>query len=577
MLYLCFYSTKRYYFHRALLMTFGLCCTLRVCAQDQQLVHKTFAERAPLLNKLYMKDMVDQDSVTLFKRINSIRKLAIDNNDEDLLAEAALARAHYFYYRKFPHTLVLSMLDSLNQEGKEKGKLWLEIMTENMMALYNFEKAQHYEQGFEHQQRVYDLLKNVTPLEFPYKQKCLLQMADKHYFFNDFREAIFYDLQAAAAEPPVPLPPFAMGQTTIFNTIGLCYQKLKMNDSAEYYFRRTISLAKKMKDEVWDGIGSGNLGYTLFLEKKYAEATPLLQKDVDIAVKYHDWGLASGSLMVLANISLGDGNLAKAGVQIDSCRKYVNRFSWQYERFERLYPLMSKYYTLTNRPALAVEYLDSSMFVKDSLNRRLSALQLLRASQKADVERSRAEIANIESQKTISSLERDTLLGVLVLVSGATVLIYREQRKRVRLQQEMIVKAHGELEDATRQLNDFAKNIAEKNEMIQLLALQTDGGDKDAVWKLQQSTILTDEDWAYFKGLFEKVHGGYLQRLREKLPGLTPAEVRFMALSKLGLNSREMASMLGVGTEAIRQYRSRLRKKFDLGEEASLEEFAGQI
>ncbi len=573
MLFFRFFYRSQHILRIMLLIAPALCGALNVCGQDQQLVHKTFAERAVMLNRFYMKDLVDLDSVTLFKRINSIRKLAIDNHDDDLLAEAALARANYFYYRRMPFALYI--LDSLSQEGKRQGKLWLQIMAENTLALYNFDYVHHYEQGFEHHQRVYDMVKDLSPAEFPHKEWCLFQMGDEHYFFNDFREAIFYDLQAIKAIPPVSLAPFPVDISTL-NTIGLCYQQLNMSDSAEYYFRRTISIAKERKEEPWIGIGSGNLGYSLFLKKDYTAAVPLLQKDVDLAVKYSDWGLASGSLMVLANISILNGDLNKAGGQITLCRQYVNR-SGQYQRFQRLYPLMSKYYALTNHPAQAAIYLDSSIFVKDSLNRRFSGLQLLRASQQIDLERNRTAIANIESQKTINILERNGLLGVLILVMGATVLIYREQRKRVRLQKEIIVKARAELEDAAKQLNDFAKNIAEKNEMIGLLEQQTDGRDKEAVWKLQQSTILTDDDWAYFKGLFEKVHSGYLQRLREKLPGLTPAEVRFMALSKLGLNSREMAAMLGVGTEAIRQYRSRLRKKFNLHDEASIEEFAAQI
>jgi len=575
MLFIRFCIKRCYKPYRLFLIGWGLCCSFNVNAQYRELLHKTFAGRRVALNEFYLHDLVDLDSVTLFNRINSIRKLAIENDDDDLLMEAALLRAHYFYYRKFPHRLVLSMLDSLGQQGKKRGKLWLEIMAENMSALYNFNQMQRYEQGFEHQQRVYDMLKNVSPEEFPYKQMCLSQMADKCYFFNDFRESIFYNLQAANAKPPVQLAPFPI-DISILNTIGLCYQELHLSDSAEYYFRRTISLAKAMKKESWVGIGSGNLGYSLFLKKAYPEAIPLLQNDVDLAVKSSDWGLASGSLMVLANISLLNGDLAKAGEQIAICRQYVSR-SGQYQRFQRLYPLMSKYYSLTNHSALAAEYLDSSIFVKDSLNRKFSALQLLRASQKIDIERREAEIKTIESEKTINILERNSLLGVLILVMTAAIMIYREQQKRVRLQKELVLKAQGDLDDATRQLNDFAKNISEKNEMIGLLELQSDGSDKEAVWKLQQSTILTDADWAYFKGLFEKVHSGYLQRLKEKLPGLTPAEIRFMALSKLGLNSREMAAMLGVGTEAIRQYRSRLRKKFSLGEEASLEEFAAQV
>ena len=93
----------------------------------------------------------------------------------------------------------------------------------------------------------------------------------------------------------------------------------------------------------------------------------------------------------------------------------------------------------------------------------------------------------------------------------------------------------------------------------------------------KKSTILTDDEWEYFRQLFEKVHAGYLQRLKEKFPGLTPAETRFMALSKLNLSSKEMAGTLGVGTDAIRQYRSRLRKKLNLTEEDNLQELINAV
>ncbi|MGB0368709.1 MAG: helix-turn-helix transcriptional regulator, partial [Flavobacteriales bacterium] len=90
-------------------------------------------------------------------------------------------------------------------------------------------------------------------------------------------------------------------------------------------------------------------------------------------------------------------------------------------------------------------------------------------------------------------------------------------------------------------------------------------------------TILTTEDWAYFKQLFEKVHVGYLSRLTQKLPDLSPAETRFIALSKLELSSKEMAAVLGVGQAAIRQYRLRLRKRLDVSNQKDLQEFIRQI
>ena len=67
----------------------------------------------------------------------------------------------------------MAIIDSLRQEGKQKKKLWVEALAENLEALYNFFMLQNYELGFEHHQQVYNLIKNLSPQEFPEKQNCL--------------------------------------------------------------------------------------------------------------------------------------------------------------------------------------------------------------------------------------------------------------------------------------------------------------------------------------------------------------------------------------------------------------------
>jgi len=572
-----------------LLILFAFCSTLNVCAQDTRLLHKTFAERSHLLNSFYNTDVVSLDSVTLLARINGIRKLAVDNNDDDLLMEAALMRLEFFYYRKVPHTLVLSMMDSVNREGKKQNRLWLQIMTEDMLATYNFNRLQHYEQAFEHAQRVYDMMKKVTPPVFPFKSNFLSQMAEMHYFFNDYRQTIFYDLQSVRAEVSTPVEGFPIGINTL-NTIGLCYQQLDMTDSAEYYFRSTVSLAKKREDEAWDGIGNGNLGYILFLKGKYTEALPLLQKDVNIAVKRSDWGLASGSLMVMANISLLDGNLTAAGKQIDSCRRFVNR-SGQYQRYQRLYALLSKYYSLTNHPIQALQYLDSSVSVKDSLNRKFNALQMLRASQNIDMERNRAAIAKIESQKTINILERNGLAGILVLLIVITFLLYNRQKIMVKRNEAALqlqtAQAQQERDTARLALVDYTDKLRQQNDLVESFKAEMDNMQREAdpvyqlrVAELEQmmkAHIMTDRAWKEFKSLFDKVHPHFFTLINNRFQNLTDTDIRLLALIKLRLNNTEMAGMLGITVEGVRKSKQRLRKRAGVPEENSLEEAVAGI
>jgi DNA-binding CsgD family transcriptional regulator len=558
------------------LLLFILCCAgwASLSAQYRQLLHKTYSQRAVLLRDMYQDQLRYADSTTIFNNIQAIKTLATQNADDDLLMEAALLRAHYFYYRDGPPAIVLSILDSLKTEGVERKKIWLEVSAENMMALYNFNHLRQYQLGFEHHHKVYGLIKGLDPAVFPHKQSCLKQMAYEYYFFRDFRESLFYNLEALNTGTPAAFRQY-FSELDIMNTTGLCYQQLNMLDSAEYYFRKTISLARENNKAAWEGIASGNLGNNYFLRKQYDEAVPLLQKDVEIAVETKDWGLASGSLMVLGDISLARHDISSAKQYLSGARQYVYR-SGQYERLQKLYPLLSKLYGFLGQPSAAAVYLDSALFVRDSVSRKLNALQMLRAKQKVDLEQYRAEVEAIRSQKKINLLERNILISVVVLMMIAAIFIYRGLKKRSARQKEQIRKGREELADAARQLNEFACNISEKNALIE--ALQQNGGaDHALLEQLQQSTILTDHDWEYFRRLFEKVHAGFLTRLKEKVPGLTPAETRFIALSKLDLSNKEMAAMLGIGTDTIRQHRSRLKKKLHLHDEHGIDELVAEI
>jgi DNA-binding CsgD family transcriptional regulator len=192
---------------------------------------------------------------------------------------------------------------------------------------------------------------------------------------------------------------------------------------------------------------------------------------------------------------------------------------------------------------------------------------------------------------------RNAIIAFIVLLMIISLLLYnRSQIKNKSRQQQLIAQkqlAENELRTATQQLNAFTHSIREKNEFIQKASREIERlniaknerpgvapqpqTDNHALQLLQHSVLLTDEDWRNFTGLFEKVHDGFFQRLKQKLPGLSPAETRFAALIKLQLSNKEMASMLGVGTEAIRQIRSRLKKKLNSGDEERIEELVEKI
>jgi DNA-binding CsgD family transcriptional regulator len=159
---------------------------------------------------------------------------------------------------------------------------------------------------------------------------------------------------------------------------------------------------------------------------------------------------------------------------------------------------------------------------------------------------------------------------------------HRIARRKLELEKQG---AENELQAAAERLENFRVRVREKTELIEQFESELDRyrsvekqDDEDgALLQLHQSTILTDEQWEEFRVLFEKVHKGFFRRVKEQMPDLTFTEVRFLALSRLKLSPREMASMLGVSPGSIRNYRLRLRRKLGLDDEASIEELAERI
>ncbi|WP_192346790.1 tetratricopeptide repeat protein [Algoriphagus sp. Y33] len=82
-----------------------------------------------------------------------------------------------------------------------------------------------------------------------------------------------------------------------------------------------------------------------------------------------------------------------------------------------------------------------------------------------------------------------------------------------------------------------------------------------------------DTDWEDFKHSFEKVHQDFFRNIQQRTGGLTPAEMKLASLMRLNLNSKEIASSLGISMDSLRISRYRLRKKLNLEKGDSLQQF----
>ncbi|MCK0189955.1 hypothetical protein [Arenibacter sp. F20364] len=83
--------------------------------------------------------------------------------------------------------------------------------------------------------------------------------------------------------------------------------------------------------------------------------------------------------------------------------------------------------------------------------------------------------------------------------------------------------------------------------------------------------------WDDFNNRFLSQNEGFYQRLLEKVPDLSSADLKICALIKLNFSGKEMAYLLGISLGSVHVARHRLRKKMDIRREINLSTYINSI
>lgn len=547
-------------------------------AQYDNLLNKTYAQRAPYLWKIGEAVYFQRDSTTAFAIAGSLIEFGRRNKDMALQLEGELYAAFYLmeYFPEQRERNYAMLTDIIHRAAASNSRevLW---KTKQVLAKYYFYTTKSYETAFEEYNELYRLLQPITTDEFPDKVHIIYYIGTAYFYFHDYAKAIKFLGENPGLYPENHFQYFIIHS---INNVSACYKKLGMLDSSDYYSKLIYEYAIKKKDSTWIGIVKGNLAYTQYLREEWDQAIPLLNDCVMQALTDKEWSLASGTLMTLGEIYFKQHNITAAKAAIEQASAFIKQHPpFEYERYGNLYDLLAKMYAYEGKWQLSVNYMDSATFVKDSLHRQFSGQMLARVAQKEARTQQKARLAEFENRKKLLTVK---FYAFIVIAGLAFIMFFFVFRNRqLKHKQEAVLKDMAlkekdkELEMARVQLHDLAHHLAVRNELIQQLEKQN--GSRQAIQELEQAVILTGKDWGRFRELFELVHPGFLRRLAEKIPGISPAETRLMTLAKLNFSNKEMAAALGVTPQSIRVTWHRLRKKKNLQEDGSNEEFINMI
>ena len=90
-------------------------------------------------------------------------------------------------------------------------------------------------------------------------------------------------------------------------------------------------------------------------------------------------------------------------------------------------------------------------------------------------------------------------------------------------------------------------------------------------------SLKNDDEWSRFKLHFDAVHPNFFVRLKEICQELTENDLRLCAYICIGIRPKQIAEMLSVSPDSVNSNRYRLRKKFGLQRNESLDDFIRKV
>jgi hypothetical protein len=192
------------------------------------------------------------------------------------------------------------------------------------------------------------------------------------------------------------------------------------------------------------------------------------------------------------------------------------------------------------------------------------------------------EILSLQQQKLISEAE--------ALKEKETLLEKEKQLKEEQAQNERRIrelekeKYEAAILNKNSELNSLALHITQKNEILTSIRSQLAKPIKDSseehtkntlkqIDQMIQKGMYSSDDWQKFQETFNVVHDDVLKRIKEKYPELKPSALKLCAYLRMGLSTKQIATLLNTSPLSVAKARYRLKERLSLPKGVRLRDY----
>lgn len=447
----------------------------------------------------------------------------------------------------------------------------------------------------------------------------LTNLGNEQWRTGNYQEALNYFTQAYKN---VKASGNEMETATLLNNLGLVHWRLENNTAAMECYTEAATLAEKTGMKRLLGLTHTNRALILKEQRDFKaafaqnnEAIKLfkeIKEPRDLAIAYNNQGqiyrysgtfdpalkyyllsleeckkinYSEGMATAYQNLSTvyaKQGNKEKAIETGHRCLNLSYNVKSKVRISEGLRELSSTY-DLFNVPDSALYYFKKHYDVEKEIMEANQSNLLSQYQANLGIEVKNLRIQNLQNEKEIAN-SRFMLIAVSVLVALliSVFFIYRYlsvikfRKKQLELQLENSLQL---IQVKEEELKTYIIDLTHKNNIINKLQepSKEDIDTEYDVNELLEQKIFTDDGWDKFKRRFAAIYPDFFSRIKQSNISVSEAEVRILVLMRLKLNGNDMANILGISPQSVRACKMRLKKKLQVNEYQTVEEYLHYI
>ena len=172
----------------------------------------------------------------------------------------------------------------------------------------------------------------------------------------------------------------------------------------------------------------------------------------------------------------------------------------------------------------------------------------------------------IEREKKIVQEKEDAQLK-----ADMQIRLEKEEQARLKAEQELLELRRQQLE---KEALANSLIIERKNDTLRQIQDQIRNGEAHHIQKLLKEEMMMQANFETIKMQLQELHPDFFQRLNEKaVQKLTSLDLKYCTYIYLKMTVKEIAQTLHVEPQSVRMFKYRLKQKFDLGKDISLEDY----